>query len=199
MSQQESRIDWPVGWERTPPGERTRNNKYQVTMAKAFKDLEDELERIGVDDFRYSFGPPSRQRDGRPYANARAEDPGFVLRWSMDGDQYAVACDAYTRLRDNVRTVGLYIREKRKMENRPVSTGESEFANARLPPGDEDRAMVVGRQPPHEVLGVAPDAPENVVRAAARRLAADVHPDKDDGDADEFKRIQKAKERMLDG
>lgn len=48
----------------------------------------------------------------------------------MDGEQYAGACDRFSRLRDNVRTVGLYVRKKRKMEQRPVVTGESELANA---------------------------------------------------------------------
>lgn len=54
------------------------------------------------------------------------------------------------------------------------------------------------QQKPHEILNVAPDADPDVVRAAARRLAANVHPDKPDGDAAEFKRIQQAKGAMLD-
>lgn len=54
------------------------------------------------------------------------------------------------------------------------------------------------REPPHEVLGVAEDAPDTVVEAAARRLTADVHPDQPDGDVQEFKRIQKTKAALLD-
>lgn len=193
-----TRLDWPAGFDRTPTAERTRNHSFQVTLSKAFSDLERELDRLDVNEYRYSMDAQQRQRDQRPYANARPDDPGFVLRWTMDGEQYAVACDRYSRLRDNVRTVGLYIREKRKMEGRPVVTGESEFANARLPPADED-VVVAGTagEPPHEILEVSPDASPEVVRAAARRLSANLHPDIG-GDRDEYIRVQKAKEAMLD-
>ena len=53
-------------------------------------------------------------------------------------------------------------------------------------------------KPPHEVLEVNPDAGDDVVRAVARRKAANAHPDNEDGDREEYKRIQQAKETMLD-
>jgi hypothetical protein len=118
------------------------------------------------------------------------------VRWSMDGHQHAIACDAYTRLRDNLRASYLYVREKRKMSNRPVRTGEDEFANARLPPADEEGEAVVAREPPHEVLGVAPDANPGVVRAAARELKKQKHPD-NGGSMQEFKRINEAEEELI--
>lgn len=195
-----TRVEWPPGFDRTPPGDRSRNRSFDVSLSQAFDDLEAELRRLGVDDYRYSFDAQQRQRDNRPYARANPDDPSFVLRWTMDAAQYAIGCDAYTRLRDNVRTVGLYVREKRKMEGRPVATGESEFANARLPPGDEDAlAMDDGsrRQPPHEVLGVAPDADPGVVKAAARELKKQHHPDAG-GDVEAFKQVVTAEEALLD-
>ncbi len=134
-----------------------------------------------------------------PYASQpEPEDPGVVVRWRMDGEQYAVACDRYSRVRDNLRTVYLYIREKRKMEQRPVVTGESEFANARLPPG-EDETAVVGREPPHEVLGLEPDADDCEVRAAFREQVKEVHPDTEDGSRAAFDRVRDARDAMLGG
>ncbi|WP_247001092.1 hypothetical protein [Halosolutus gelatinilyticus] len=44
-----------------------------------------------------------------------------------------------------------------------------------------------------------PDAPDDVVKAVARRKMANVHPDGDNPDEEEYVRIQKAKEAMLDG
>ena len=195
-----SRLDWPAGFERTDPSERSRSKKFDVTLSKAFSDLETQLERLGVDDFRYSFDAQQRKSDQRPYSRASPDDPGFVLRWSMDGDQFAVACDHYSKLRDNVRSVGLYLKEKRLMENRPVQTGESEFANARLPPAEQDDVVVAGageHEAPHEILGVAPDAPDEVVRSAYRALVKDAHPD-NGGSQREFRRLEEAKEVMLD-
>lgn len=190
-------LDWPAGFERTSPADRASGGKYRVTIPKAFNDLEADLDRIGVEEYRYAFDAPTRKRDGRPYRRANPDDPGFVLRWTMDGDQYAVACDHYDEFRANVRTVGLYLREKRKMEQRPVATGESEFANARLPPGDDETAVVApaAREPPHEVLGVAEDADPAVVKAAARQLKKKHHPD-NGGNRDRFQQIVEAEDEL---
>jgi hypothetical protein len=191
-----SQIDWPADFERTPTRERTKNRNYEVDLQQAIEDLDAELDRLGVDDWRLSTAMDHQSRNPNyPYANQpEPDDPGVVCRWSMDGDQFAVACDAYSRVRDNCRTVGLYVREKRKMSNRPVTTGETEFANARLPSGEED--AVAPDPPPHEVLEVAPDAPEAVVEGAYR--AKETHPDKPEGSEEAFQRVQRAKEAMLD-
>lgn len=163
-------LDWPPGFERTPTSERSKNRSYGVTLSKAIEDLDTELQRLDVDDWRLSTTMGHQSRNPNyPYANQpEPDDPGVVCRWSMEGEQYAVACDAHTRVRDNLRTVGVYIREKRKMEQRPVTTGEAEFANARLPSGEE---AVVASVPPHEVLGVSPDAPPAVVKVSDRELS----------------------------
>lgn len=132
-----SGLDWPAGWDRTPADEREDTGKFDAGLRDTLEDLETELaDRIGVDDWRLSTAAEHQQRNPNyPYADASPADPGAVVRWSMDGDQYAVACDRYTALRDNLRTLLLYLREKRKMAARPVTTGHSEFATARLPAG----------------------------------------------------------------
>jgi hypothetical protein len=192
-----SRLDWPSGFQRTDDELRKQNNSFRISLRKAFDRMETELDRLGVDDYRYEFAAERRKRDQRPYANASPDDPGFVLHWTMDGADYAIACDAYTRLRDNVRAAGLYLQEKRKMEQRPVETGESEFANARLPPADDADVIAVGSgTPAHEILGVAPDASEETVQEAAREQLLEAHPDHG-GSADELETIQRAREAML--
>lgn len=48
---------------------------------------------------------------------------------------------------------------------------------------------------PHEILGVAPDAPAAIVKKAYRKLSREKHPDKNPGNplaAREFMRIAKA-------
>lgn len=182
-----------------PP--KTRTSKFSVTLASAIPDLETGLkDRLGADDWRLSTATPHRKRDGRPYADANPDDPGAVVRWSMDGEQYCVAADEYTDLRDNVRAIGLYITEKRKIGDRPIHTGQNEFATARSPSGeDEDTIVVAGNgraKEPHEVLGVAPDAPEAVVRGAYRELLKERHPDHDGAAA--LRELQNAKQAILD-
>ncbi|WP_276298825.1 J domain-containing protein [Halorussus lipolyticus] len=195
-----SALNWPTGFDRTDPTNRERNNRYEASLRDSIDDLDAELELLGVDDWRLSTDASHQKRNPNyPYADANPEDPSAVVRWTMDGEQYAVACDAYSRLRDNVRTLYLYVREKRKMEQRPVETGESEFANARLPPGEEsaDPVSVAASEPPHELLGVPRDADPEDVREAFRREVQRAHPDHGGSQA-EFRRLKDAREAMLD-
>jgi curved DNA-binding protein CbpA len=48
------------------------------------------------------------------------------------------------------------------------------------------------------VLGVGPDADEAAVRRAYRERAKETHPDTDGGEEDEFKRVNRAYERLTD-
>jgi len=193
-------IDWPAFIDRTPPRQRERTAKFRVPMGKTIDDIETELEdRLEVDDWRLSTAAPHRKKDGRPYADANPDDPGAVVRWTKDTNQYAIAADEYDDLRDNLRAIGLYIAEKRKMSNRPVKTGQDEFATAQLPSGNEDAIVAdAGHQAPHEILGVEQNAPEAAVRGAYRGLLKERHPDHG-GSPEEFAELQRAKEAMLDG
>lgn len=194
--------DWPPQFERTPPDERRNSSPYMVSFGRATSDLKKEMERMGVDDWKVSHGSGGSFVKGNhnlPKTSANPDDPGFVLRWSKGGTSYAVACDRFTSLRDNIRTVSLWVNETRMREQRPVVTGGENFAAAALPEGDEDRAMVVGRQPAHDVLGVAPDAPDEVVRGAFRELSKKHHSDTgDDPDPDKLQRVREARDEMLE-
>lgn len=196
-------IDWPAWADRTPRRERERTSKYSVTLAQAINRLRAELlDRVGADDWRLSTAAPHRQKDGLPYADSNPDDPGVVVRWSKEGKQYCVACDHYTDLRDNVRTLGLYIEEKRKMSNRPVHTGQDEFATARLPSGNEsDDVIVAGSPEPEldadraaELLGVSPDAPDRVVETAFQEAVKGEHPDQ--GGNGDVRRLQEARDLL---
>lgn len=200
----EQTLDWPDGFERTDAGDRTTYpGGFEVSRTRAFDSIVEEIEKIdGARDVSVETAAPHTAKNPhRPYSDQDPEDPGVVAYYTRDGRDFAVACDRWDNLRDNARAVALYVDAKRAIERYGVATIGSEFETQALPSGDED-AVVAGdgqRQEPHEVLDVAPDADPGVVRAAARRLSADVHPDQPGGDEDEFKRIQAAKEAMLNG
>jgi curved DNA-binding protein CbpA len=48
-----------------------------------------------------------------------------------------------------------------------------------------------------ERLGVGPDADEAAVKRAYRKRVKECHPDAEGGDADEFKRVTAAYERLV--
>jgi len=88
------------------------------------------------------------------------------------------------------------------MSNRPVKTGQDEFATARLPPGgDEDAIVASGRieQEPHEVLGVTPDAPEAAVKGAFRELVKDAHGDHGGNGEHSVSELKDARDALLEG
>mgnify|MGYP006281216347 CR=1 FL=1 len=192
-----SRLDWPAGWPRTSPSEREKNRDFKATIANTTINLKKELERMDVDEWRASIGNQHTKSNGLPLHNANPDDPGFVLQWTDDGQQFAVACDDYSRLRDNLRSVYLWVHETRMRSQRPVKTGDAEFAAARLPSGEGEQA-VAATALPHEILEVDPDADEEIVQAAFRQKAKSAHPDQG-GDPAEWRRLTDAKEAMLGG
>lgn len=176
-----SLLNWPPGWDRTPDAQRESTSKFSTGFRKSERDLRKELERMDVDEWRLD------------HVTGSGGDPGVVLRWTMDGEQFAVACDAWTAKRDNLRSVYLWVNETRMRGQRPVKTGDTEFAAARLPAGDDP---VVGEEPPHVVLDIDPDADGEEVRSAFRAKVKEAHPD-NGGDEEQFKRVQKAREELL--
>lgn len=194
-----SRLDWPGDWPRTTPQEREKNRDFKASIATTTTELKKEMKRMGVDEWRASTGSGGSytKSNGLPKYDANPDDPGFVLRWTDDGEQFAVACDDYSRLRDNLRSVYLWVHETRMRSQRPVTTADAEFAAARLPSGDGKDA-VAATAPPHEVLEVDPDAGEEIVQAAFRQKAKSAHPDQG-GDPAEWQRLTDAKEAMLGG
>lgn len=196
-----SDLDWPDGFERTPPEEReSYPGGFEVTQRRAIDDLLEELRSWGADEIRLDTGAEHQKRNPHlPYANSTPDDPSAVAYFERNGQQYAIACDSWDNLRDNLRAIGKYVEHKRMLPKYGITTAEAEFETAKLPPAGED-AVVAGPagQEPHEVLGVAPDAPADVVRAAARQLKKKHHPDNGGGDTERFKEVVSAEEAMLD-
>lgn len=197
-----SRLDWPPGWDRTPSRARTRTREYDVSLSDAFTRLESTLVRLDATDYSYSFAARQRPHDQRPAAGADPDDPGFVCRWAMTDDQFAVGCDQYVRLRSNVAAVESYLTDKRALVDAPVTTAAPEFENARLSLGGRDDVEANAGlddtdKTPAEILGVSPEAPDVVVEAAARALKAERHPD-NGGTAAAFQRVVDAEAALLE-
>lgn len=183
MATNRSALNWPNELDRTPDGERESGSKFSTNFRQTKSDLKRQMELLEVEQWRLDD------------VTGSGGDPGVVLRWTKNGDDFVVACDGYTTKAANIREIYLWVQETRKRADREVETGGSEFAAARLPPGTEDD--VEPQKPPHEVLEVRPDASDEVVKAVARRKMANHHSDTGDGDEEAYKRVQKAKQQML--
>jgi DnaJ-domain-containing protein 1 len=69
--------------------------------------------------------------------------------------------------------------------------GQSRFGGQRASSGPSQREA-------YRTLGLDPSADEEAVRSAYRERVKEVHPDRPSGDEDEFKRVNRAYERLTD-
>jgi len=179
---QESMLNWPEEFERTPPEQRETVTKFSKTYRETKSDLKTEMKRLGVESWTMDD------------VSGSSTDPGVVVRWRKDGTDYAVACDAYARKTSNLRATYLWLNETRMRNQRPVETGQDDLAAAALPGGEEP---VEGAVPPHVILEVPPDAGDEEVQQAFREKAKETHSDMG-GSNKQFKRVKSARDQMLD-
>lgn len=190
-------LDWPEAFERTPESDRrSYPHGFQQSRRAAFDSILDELDKMdGVRNLQVKTAAPhTANNPHQPYKDRDPDDPGVVVYFERDGQQFAVPCDRWDNLRDNARAIALYLDAKRALDRYGVETVRSEFDTQALPEPDD---AVAADPPPHEVLDVAPDAPEAIVQGAFRAKVNEVHPDKG-GSQEAFERVQRAREALLD-
>lgn len=178
-------LNWPEQFERTDPHKRDTGNQFSANFRQTQREFRREIDRLGAQEWHID------------HITGSGGDPGVVVRWRKDGVDHAVACDAYSSKRANLRACYLWFRETRKAGDRPVKTGQDQMAAAALP-GETHDGTVVGSKPDHEILGVGRNADPEVVKRTARGLMAKYHPDSgSDPDEEMFKQVTRAKTRML--
>jgi hypothetical protein len=118
---------WPEQWPRTPPSERERTTRYKVTFADARDRLVHSLKLLGATEIVLSTNIPMR-KDGLPRMDiAEPNDAGVAVYWvergkwnstKRDYDQIprVIACDHWTKVRDNIRAVGLAVEALRALK-----------------------------------------------------------------------------------
>ncbi len=134
-------LQWPPGWQRTPPEKRT-SSRFFHGFSAALSSLREELRMLGAANVVITSDLPVR-RDGMPYAEGRrGTDPGIAVWFVHEGAERVIACDRYISIADNLRAIALSIEAIRGLARWGASDLVSRaFAgfNA-LPPGTAERA-----------------------------------------------------------
>ena len=192
-------VVWPDGFERTAPGEREPYpHGFQVGRVRAFENILEQLELLGAEKVMIDSGAVHQSENPNlPYEDTTPDDPSVVVYFMKDGDDYAVPCDRWDNLRDNAQSIAKYLDAKRALDRYGVKTIRSELTTQQLPGPNDAGTDAIGDEAPHKVLGVDPDASDEQIKAAARALKKQHHPDKG-GDYDDFKRVVQAEDIMLD-
>ena len=172
-------LTWPAGWPRTPTWKRG-HSPFKVTPDQAYRELMQELGRLGARDVIISSNLKLRQ-DGAPYATQpRNDDEGIAVYFRRKGQDVVLACDKFAKREANMRAITKTIDAIRGIER----WGSSDMME-RAFTGFTALPAPGGTAHWRDVLD--PEDPE----ASYRRLRAQYHPDRG-GSADEFNAVQHA-------
>lgn len=173
-------LTWPAGWPRTPGHLRAHSPFKAQTTDRAFRDLVDELGRLGARNIIISSNLKLRQ-DGMPYSQQpRNDDEGIAVYFTRKGVEMVLACDKFAKREANLRAITLTIGAIRGIERWGSSDMmERAFTGFAALPAPVALSW-------RDVLD--PADPEG----SYRRLRSQHHPDRAGGDADSFQRVQRA-------
>ena len=115
-------------------------------------------------------------------SNQRNASPAVAVRFDLDGHTYNIAADRYNTPEQNLAGIAAYIESVRAQERNGIFTVEEMLHTF--------AALPVGREW-WKVLGVQPDAPQDVAEAAYRALVLKFHPDAG-GRTEDFREITEA-------
>ncbi|MEN5117458.1 J domain-containing protein [Luteimonas sp. TWI662] len=194
-------LTWPVYRPRTPRAERKvadfgkRDNnpsggfryKRALTIADAISRVHSEISaftrtgrpwRINPNDVVISTNVPTT-RAGLPYSTAKApQDSGVAVYFTLDGEDYCLACDRWTRVADNLAAIAAHLGAMRGMERWGVGDLRQAFAGYAQLQGPVALSW-------RDVLDPADPV------GSYRRLRSKAHPDRGGSDA-EFAKVEAA-------
>lgn len=188
-------LAWPAGRPRTPARQRkigrfTAQGR-PIGMAQALDRVEAEVARLGGI-YPLLSSDVLLRLDGRPRSGQpQPDDPGVCLYFQMGGKPYAMACDAYTKVEQNVAAIAAHIEATRAITRHGVATAAETLQAFMALPAPGGRHWTA-------VLGLGKDATVDEVKAAHRRLLVERHPDRGGTDAD-MAEINAARDQALRG
>lgn len=184
-------LAWPKGRPRRKVADRVRGDfsmksgdkTVRVSVEAACGRLEEQVERLGGIYPVLSTNLELRM-DGRPRVDrGQPADPGVCLYFAIKTTPYAMACDTYDSVAQNVAALAAHIEATRRIERYGVATAaETLQAFSALPPPPPGKGVIelpqaTPSRPWWEIFGVMREqADEETVaalyRAKARKLGA---------------------------
>lgn len=151
------------------------------------------MRRLGVPSNQWLISSDLRVRlDGLPYSNQpQPADPGVAVYFRLERQDRVLACDAWSRIADNIAAIAAHIECIRGIDRYGVGTLDQAFAGyAALPAkGDTWRAT----------LGFGPDDAVSAadVQRAFRDRARAAHPDVPGGSHQQMTTLNEARDQAL--
>jgi len=192
-------LDWPTDWPRTTRRENTA--RYSLSFDASRERLVRHLKMLGATEFVLSTNVPLR-KDGFPRTTTEPRDPGVAVYWVEAYAQPAngkpstrayrskvIACDHWTRVRDNLRACGMAIEALRALQRSGATQViDRVFTGFAALPANASKSnwrTVLGFDPEIEIV-----SPE-ILKAAYFAASLAAHPDRG-GSHEEQSRVNQA-------
>lgn len=182
-------LKWPLGRERTMF---RKSAPFKTTPGRARDELLHELKLLGARDVVISSNVATYRRGGQDimYADQSAakSDPGVAVYYTWKGDQYALACDRWNTVMDNLQALMKTVDAIRGIDR--WGTGEmmkAAFAGFKALPEQAESS----NRPWWEVLNCGKDSPWWFVEDRYKALRKTTHPDAG-GSSEAFIEVQAA-------
>jgi hypothetical protein len=135
------------------------------------------------------------RNDGMLRANATPHHPGIILSFESKHGPLSYPCDRYDEWRDNLRAIGLSLEALRAVDRYGVTRRAEQYKGWAKLPGTVEASGFTSLEEAYQVLAAASGivAGRHSYMDAYRAAAAKHHPDHG-GDAEQFKRVQAAKD-----
>lgn len=189
---------WPG--DMTPAAERSSRWSFRANYHQTELLLARELEHLKAENVIIQLALPANKirRDGFPYADAKPDHPGVILSFESPRGNLSFPCDTFELWQHNLRAIALALEALRKVDRYGVTQNNEQY---------KGWAKLTGPQPVFatktdafewlaEMIGWNLDAVRQSVRAAYKVAAAKLHPDRNNGDETQFRKLQAAKELL---
>lgn len=108
MIDRQYKLNWPKDEPRTPIGDRRGRSPFSMDFSKAFRELDQELQRFGAVDVVCCHN------DNRRGSNLK--DAAAALYFKLGGRDISICCDLYFDVQDNIRAIGKIVEAMRTIE-----------------------------------------------------------------------------------
>ena len=190
--------NWP-----RPETKRRRRSVFKSPYSKTLDLLFREIEYLGGRNIVIQIDVEESEirLDGWPRSDARPTSPRVLVSLESKHGPLAYPCDRFDRWQDNLRAIALALEALRKVDRYGVTTHGEQYTGWRALPapvnGDgfataEEAVEFIAKHCDCTAVEIVADI--DLFRLAHRQAAKRLHPDVNNGQDADFKKLQKARE-----
>lgn len=184
----------------TWPGTITRSrarSKFRAGYSDTLKLLKKELHHLRAKNIvlQVAMSESDIRLDGRPRAGSKVAHPGVVLSFDSKHGPLSYPCDTFSEWEDNLRAIALGLEHLRAVDRYGITQRGEQYRGWTALPAPKNGATMTKEEAVKALQGYVSFTitSKDEALAAWRQASFRAHPDRG-GDAEEFKKLQRAKE-----